>query len=76
MFSLKRYNHVIVLLLYVDGIILARTLLSEFDLIKFIVDNIFKINDLGILEYFLGLEVSHSKESIVISQKVLFGSFE
>lgn len=75
MFSLKRYNHIIVLLLYVDGIILARTLLSEFDLIKFIIDNIFKINDLGILEYFLGLEVSHSKESIVISQKSIVWIF-
>jgi hypothetical protein len=57
------------LLIYVDDIILAGTSLEEFQRIKSILDSNFKIKDLGILKYFLGLEVAHSKAGITVSQR-------
>ncbi|MCH93778.1 retrovirus-related pol polyprotein from transposon TNT 1-94 [Trifolium medium] len=41
----------------------------EFDRIKHIMDNAFKIKDLGQLKYFLGIEVAHSKRGISICQR-------
>ncbi|GAU24572.1 hypothetical protein TSUD_149130 [Trifolium subterraneum] len=41
----------------------------EIDRIKAILDTNFKIKDLGVVKYFLGLEVAHSKEGISISQR-------
>ena len=55
--------------MYVDDIILAGTSLVEFQRIKNILDNQFKTKDLGILKYFLGLEVAHSKKGFSISQR-------
>jgi hypothetical protein len=43
--------------------------LTEIDRIKVILDNNFKIKDLGPLKYFLGLEVAQSREGITISQR-------
>ncbi|GAU46985.1 hypothetical protein TSUD_403190 [Trifolium subterraneum] len=57
------------LLIYVDDIILTRTCLSEINRIKTILDTNFKIKDLGIVKYFHGLEVAHSKEGISVSQR-------
>lgn len=69
MFTLLRTNHIIILLVYVDDVILAGTSLSEFEHIKQFLHNAFKIKDLGILKYFLGLEVDNSKERITISHR-------
>lgn len=55
--------------MYIDDIILAGTSLSEFDHTKHILDDNLKIKDLGILKYFIGLEVVHSKNGISISQR-------
>jgi hypothetical protein len=54
---------------YVDDIILACDDLNEFSRIKNILDTNFKIKDLGVLKYFLGLEVAHSKQGISVSQR-------
>jgi hypothetical protein len=43
--------------------------MAEIDRIKTILDCNFKIKDLGIVKYFLGLEVAHSKTGISISQR-------
>jgi len=67
LFTLQHGSDFTALLVHVDDIILAGTSLVEFQRIKNILDNQFKIKDLGILKYFLGLEVAHSKERISIS---------
>lgn len=70
MFTLIKDGHTTVLLVYVDDVILVGTSLQEFDRIKQILHNAFKIKDLGKLKYLLGLEVAYSKEGIVISQRM------
>jgi hypothetical protein len=57
------------LLIYVDDIILAGNSLTEFERIKKIMDDEFKIKDLGKLKYFLGIEVAHSTKGISICQR-------
>lgn len=58
-----------VLLIYVDDIILACNSFDEFTSIKIILNNSFKIKDLGQLKYFLGLEVAHSQLGISLCRK-------
>ena len=69
LFTLKTDAHFTIILVYVDDIILAGTSMSEFDRIKLILDETFSIKDLGILRYFLGLEVAHSKANISLSRQ-------
>jgi len=69
LFTLQHNTDFTAILVYVDDIILAGTSLTEFQRIKSILDAQFKIKDLGILKYLLGLEVAHSKEGILVSQR-------
>lgn len=69
MFTFKKGNHTTILLVCVDDIILAGTSLMKFDHIKLILVENFKIKDLGILKYFLGLEIAYFKEGIIISHR-------
>jgi hypothetical protein len=69
LFTLSQQDEFTALLIYVDDIILSGTSLHEIDRIKAILDNNFKIKDLGVVKYFLGLEVAHSKAGISISQR-------
>jgi hypothetical protein len=69
LFTLHTPTHFTALLVYVDDIILAGNNLNEFTRIKSILDTQFKIKDLGVLKYFLGLEVAQSREGICISQR-------
>ena len=52
------------LIVYVDDIMLTRNSVAEIDRIKHILDSNFRIKDLGALNYFLSLEVSHSEKEI------------
>ncbi|CAJ2662780.1 unnamed protein product [Trifolium pratense] len=58
-----------ILLVYVDDVILAGNSLSKFQHIKDALHQAFQIKDLGILKYFLGLEVAHSKHGISLCQR-------
>lgn len=69
LFTLKTDAHFTAILVCVDDIILAGTSMSEFDRIKLILDENFSIKNLGILKYFLGLKVAHSKAGISLSQR-------
>jgi hypothetical protein len=69
LFTLTNDANFTALLVYVDDIVLAGNDLMEFTRIKGILDSAFKIKDLGVLKYFLGLEVAHSKLGITISQR-------
>jgi hypothetical protein len=69
LFTLKKQASFTALLVYVDDIILAGNSLEEFDKIKRVMDNEFKIKDLGKLRYFLGIEVAHSQSGISICQR-------
>jgi len=69
LFTLQQGSDFTKLLVYVDDIIFAGTSLIELQRIKSILDNQFKIKDVGILKYFWGLEVAHSKEGISISKR-------
>jgi len=64
------------LLVYVDDIVLVGTLLDEFKKIKGIFDQNFGIKNLGILKFFLGLEVAHSPSCISVSEAVLSQSVD
>lgn len=71
LFTLKIASDFTALLVFVDDVILAGTSLNEFQRIKTILDQNFKIKDSGVLKYFLGLEVAHSESGesgITISQ--------
>jgi hypothetical protein len=69
LFTLNKQGSFTALLVYVDDIILAGDSLAEFARIKTVMDEEFKIKDLGKLRYFLGIEVAHSKSGISICQR-------
>ena len=62
-------NNFTALLVYVDDIVLAGNSLEEFTYIKKELDTHFRIKDLGVLKYFLGLEVAHSRLGVSICQR-------
>ncbi|PNX81977.1 retrovirus-related Pol polyprotein from transposon TNT 1-94, partial [Trifolium pratense] len=58
LFTLNQQNNFTALLIYVGDVILAGTDMQEIDRIKTILDHNFKIKDLGVVKYFLELEVA------------------
>ncbi|KAJ0539687.1 putative RNA-directed DNA polymerase [Helianthus annuus] len=59
----------IVLLVYVDDIIITGNNETEITKIKTLLSNTFQIKDLGVLKYFLGLEVIYDKSGICLNQR-------
>nr|KYP51628.1 Retrovirus-related Pol polyprotein from transposon TNT 1-94 [Cajanus cajan] len=57
-----------VLIIYVDDIVLTGNSDSEITAIKHALHTHFRIKDLGILKYFLGIEVAHSEAGISLCQ--------
>jgi hypothetical protein len=57
------------LLVYVDDIVLTGNSMFEINYVKQILDNRFKIKDLGPLRFFLGLEVARTKAGISLNQR-------
>lgn len=72
LFTIKQNDTFTTILVHDNDIILGRNSMSYFDKIKTICDKDFIIKNLGLLKYFLDLEVVHSIEGISISQKILF----
>jgi len=58
-----------ILIVYVDGIIITGDDIDEMKALKQRLKEEFKVKDLGIMRYFLGMEVARSKEGMIISQR-------
>jgi hypothetical protein len=65
----KKNHSIIVILVYVKDLIVAGTDVCEIQNIKFQLDIVFSIEDLGNLRYFLGLKIARSKLEIFITQR-------
>ena len=63
------FNTVSALLVYVDDIVLLGNDLIEIQAITQLLDNAFKIKDLGDLRYFLGFEVARKPTGINLCQR-------
>jgi len=61
-------NTIIALLLYVDDVVLAGNDIHEISRITALLDDTFKIKNLGDLKFFLGLEVTRSTSGIHLCQ--------
>lgn len=54
--------------MYVDDILLAVNYIGEINTLKYILDEQIKIKDLGLVYYFLGLEISTHPEGYIMHQ--------
>jgi hypothetical protein len=69
LFVFKQGGVSIYMLIYVDDIIIVSSSNSVTDKLIQNLTEEFAVKDLGRLEYFLGIEVKHSKKGILLSQK-------
>ena len=69
LFVKRSGTYLIIATVYVDDILLAGTNIRVIDELKKHLDTIFSIKDLGELSYFLGMEVTKTKQGIILSQK-------
>lgn len=69
LFIKRRDNLITVAAVYVDDILLTGSDLEEISLLKSHLHQTFTIKDLGELNYFLGMEVTHCPEGIAVTQK-------
>ncbi|CAM8986162.1 unnamed protein product [Rhodiola kirilowii] len=69
LFTMKKCEDFLILLVYVDDVVITGTsslLISE---VKKYIHDTFRIKDLGLLKYFLGLEVARSDAGIFLNQR-------
>ncbi|KAJ0470227.1 putative RNA-directed DNA polymerase [Helianthus annuus] len=69
LFILNKKGVIVFLLVYVDDIVLTGNSVIEIENIKQVLNDTFKIKDLGVLKYFLGIEVLYDKNEICFSQR-------
>ncbi|CAM8901857.1 unnamed protein product [Rhodiola kirilowii] len=69
LFTLSLSGEFLVLLVYVDDVVITGTSSSLIDNVKQFIHDKFRIKDLGLLKYFLGLEVARSTEGIFLNQR-------
>ena len=62
-------SNVIILSLYVDDSLVTKSNSKLINAFKNQIKNMFEMTDLGMINYFLGIEVHQSKNEIFISQK-------
>jgi Reverse transcriptase (RNA-dependent DNA polymerase) len=68
-FQKKGENYITIILVYVDDIIIMRINLEKIKKVKIQLKKNFDIKDLGLLKYFLGIEIAHSSKGLFISQR-------
>ncbi|KAJ0898957.1 putative RNA-directed DNA polymerase [Helianthus annuus] len=69
LFILSKQNVTVFLLVYVDDIVVTGNSVDEIKRIKHVLNETFKIKDLGVLKYFLGIEVLYDNNSVYLSQR-------
>ena len=60
--------HITLAAIYVDDIILTGTNSEEICALKHHLHNFFSIKDLGCLNFFLGMEVTHVSDGLILTQ--------
>lgn len=68
LFTLTADKIFLVLLVYVDDIIITGNYVTSVNNVKKYLDDKFKIKDLGVLQYFLGIEVIRNKNDMCLCQ--------
>ncbi|KAL0554273.1 hypothetical protein IC582_008190 [Cucumis melo] len=63
------YGDILVVCLYVDDLIFTRNCASMFEDLKNAMTQEFEMTDIGLMSYYLGIEVKQSEEGIFISQE-------
>ncbi|KAJ0801453.1 putative RNA-directed DNA polymerase [Helianthus annuus] len=69
LFVMSKNNVIIILLVYVDDIVVTGNNKDEIEKVKASLRENFKIKDLGVLRYFLGIEVLYSDSCVCLSQR-------
>ena len=67
-YMLKMIDSLLLLVLYVDDLLITGCLTSVIVAVKRILYYRFLMTDMGLLHFFLGLEISHDASSIKLSQ--------
>ncbi|KAJ0471180.1 putative RNA-directed DNA polymerase [Helianthus annuus] len=69
LFIFNKKGVTVFLLVYVDDVVLTGNSVVEIERIKKILNDTFKIKDLGVLKYFLGIEVLYDNDEVFFSQR-------
>lgn len=69
------YGDLLILCLYVDDVIFTGNNLKMISDFKHIVTKEFEMTDLGLMSYFLGIEVIQGEDGIFIHQKSMLLNF-
>ena len=69
LFIKRTKTSVVILLVYVDDMMITGNDLSLIQQTKEVLQDTFKMKDLGELRYFLGIEFARSQEGIVMHQR-------
>ncbi|CAM8984771.1 unnamed protein product [Rhodiola kirilowii] len=69
LFTMTRDGDFMILLVYVDDVIVTATSSTLIFEVKQYIHDKFRIKDLGLLKYFLGLEVARSDDGIFLNQR-------
>lgn len=70
LFTKSSATSIVLIAIYVDDILLVGNDASEMISLKAFMDDQFKIKDLGIVYYFLGFEVCHLPDGLLVNQHI------